>query len=129
MLEVYVDGSTTQIAYTEGDSYAITMPAWAILPDFTPQPQPVTTNEGEYLAIIHALQYNIEMGVAWLRINSDSQLVVRQLTGEYEIKKPNLQLLACEVLRLLPFFEEVQFVWVPREENKAGWLLEGRRPK
>ncbi len=80
-----------------------------------------TNNTAEYLALIHALKWLQEKG--WSRpltIYSDSQLMVRQLTGRYKIKQAHLQALAREVHKLLHFFPSHEIIHIPREENRQA---------
>ncbi|MCX6659950.1 MAG: reverse transcriptase-like protein, partial [Candidatus Bathyarchaeota archaeon] len=74
----------------------------------------------EYRAIIAALQ-----GVSGVKLTiySDSQLAVRQLSGEYEIRDPKLKILAAKVQQLCQN-RAVTFRWIPREKNLAGKILE-----
>ncbi|XP_026416093.1 uncharacterized protein LOC113311475 [Papaver somniferum] len=50
-----------------------------------------TNNVTEYEAVIHALRMIVEMGIHDVRLTSDSQLVIRQITGQYAIHDPVLQ--------------------------------------
>ncbi len=75
-----------------------------------------TNNEAEYLALGLLLE---EMAARELRnpeICGDSQLVIRQMTGQWKIKEPRLQELAAP-LQALARSLGVSFRWVPREEN------------
>ena len=79
-----------------------------------------TNNEAEYMAIITALK--AYYGPIFVNeILSDSQLVVRQLNGDYAIREERLRELANQVWKLAQ--GKVKFTWVPRHENKAGRLL------
>ena len=84
----------------------------------------LTVNEAEYWAIILALRDAIHIGVEQAIILSDSELVIRQLNGRYAVRKPSLRVLYNKVQDLLKQIEAV-FEYVPREKNKAGWLLDG----
>lgn len=80
-----------------------------------------TNNTAEYRALIHALAWLQERG--WSRplmIYSDSQLMVRQLTGRYKIKQAHLQALAREVHKLLHFFPSHEIIYISREENRQA---------
>ena len=55
-----------------------------------------------------------------LEIRMDSELIVRQMNGQYKIKEPTLKLLAAEVLKLIGQFKNVTFHHVPREQNKEA---------
>ena len=58
----------------------------------------------------------------------DSQLVIRQMLGEYRVTKPHLQPLHAEARQIAAELD-VEFKWVPRERNAAGHLLEARHPR
>lgn len=81
-----------------------------------------TNNIAEYTAVIKALETVHSMGELEARIKSDSQLIVRQLNGEYKVKDPNLRLLherAAHLCRGL----KVHFEHIPREHNDEADAL------
>jgi ribonuclease HI len=76
-----------------------------------------TVNEGEYSAVIAGL-YNARMlGATEVVLQSDSQLVVHQLTGKWQIKTPRLQEYCNEAKTEIAQFDSVDIQWVPRESN------------
>jgi len=74
-----------------------------------------TNNVAEYHAVINGLRAARAFTQGRLRVRSDSELVVRQLTGRYRIRKEHLEVLAGEVQQLARNFAEVRFESVPRE--------------
>jgi ribonuclease HI len=82
-----------------------------------------TNNVAEYKAIIFALKKaksllgSDEAGNAELEIRADSELVVKQLKGEYKVKDVGMQPLFIEVWNAKQDFKSVQFVHIPREKN------------
>ncbi|MDK2915650.1 MAG: ribonuclease [Euryarchaeota archaeon] len=74
-----------------------------------------TNNVAEYHAVINGLDAAREFTSGRLTVRSDSELVVRQLTGRYRITKEHLAGLAEEVRRRMRHFTEVRFESVPRE--------------
>lgn len=73
-------------------------------------------NVAEYAALMEALQYAVSLKARTLHVYSDSQVVVRQMTGEYECRSPRLYSLhwTCRKLaRALKF----SISHVPRENN------------
>ena len=74
-----------------------------------------TNNVAEYHAVINGLRAARAFTEGRLRVRSDSELVVRQLTGRYRIRKEHLAVLAGEVQQLVRNFAEVRFESVPRE--------------
>ena len=78
---------------------------------------PGTNNEAEYQAVILGLETAATLKPARLTIRSDSELMVRQLAGQYRIKAANLKPLYNEVLRLLRPFPSVEIEHIPRTQN------------
>lgn len=81
----------------------------------------LTNNEAEYYALIEALK-RAKDGV---EIFTDSELMVKQLSGEYRINFEHLQKLADIVKKLMP--HSVKLIHISREENCAGKILERLR--
>jgi len=94
-------------------------------------PEKVTNNEGEYIALIASLLVLKKLGIRDAKIFSDSELVVNQVnslldptfTPFYQIKKPELSILASFAVRFMKSLG-ASLSWLPREENKAGIALE-----
>lgn len=76
-----------------------------------------TNNQAEYRALLAGLRRAREEKVSELLCRLDSQLIVRQLTGEYRVKDADLKPLFAEVQNLAASFEKISFEHVPREEN------------
>ncbi len=79
-----------------------------------------TNNIAEYRALILALEKAAKIGAERLEIRMDSELIVRQMNGQYKIKEPNLKGLASKVLSLRGKFKNVSFVHILREKNKLA---------
>jgi len=85
-----------------------------------------TNNEAEYYAVIFALQKAKQLlGKATakkteIEINTDSELIYKQLDGKYKIKETNLQQLFIHVWNAQQDFKKVTYKLVPREENKQA---------
>jgi ribonuclease HI len=79
-----------------------------------------TNNVAEYQALVLALEEAKKTGAEQLQIRMDSELIVRQMQGRYKIKDPGLKILATDVLRRIKNFKNVEFVHVPREQNKLA---------
>jgi ribonuclease HI len=82
-----------------------------------------TNNTAEYKALIKALEEAGHLGATDVAINMDSELIVRQMLGQYKIKEPSLQPLAQQVLNLLKQFQSHSFTHVRREYNKEADAL------
>jgi ribonuclease HI len=79
-----------------------------------------TNNQAEYKALILGLRTAIEQGVTNLVCYLDSELVVKQLTGEYKVKNIGLKPLTTEVAALEKSFEDVSYIHVTRDKNKKA---------
>jgi ribonuclease HI len=82
-----------------------------------------TNNVAEYRALIEALALAKEHGAQTIQVASDSQLLVRQMNGIYQVKKPHLKELYDQASRLLQNFTHVEIFHVPREQNKEADAL------
>ena len=77
----------------------------------------VTNNVAEYRALIGGLRAASRLGARQLRVYMDSELVVRQMTGEYRVKNAGLKPLHEEARREAAGFARVEYRAVRREEN------------
>ena len=79
-----------------------------------------TNNVAEYRAVILALQKALDLGAGSVTLQLDSELVVRQLRGEYKVREAHLKLLHREALDIFCQFSEYHIHHVPREENRRA---------
>ena len=77
-----------------------------------------TNNVAEYTALIRALELAHELGVRKLAVFSDSELLVKQMNGEYKVKNAELQDLFREAQHIRKQYENVTLTHVRREFNK-----------
>jgi len=82
-----------------------------------------TNNEAEYMALIAALHYLKESGINSAEFRLDSELVIRQIKGEYRVKEPRLQSLYAQVTMLLNAVPRHTFRHVRREQNARADAL------
>jgi ribonuclease HI len=76
-----------------------------------------TNNVAEYSGLLAALKYAQQHGYRAVRIKSDSELLVKQMRGEYKVKHPGLQPLAERARLLIMELDRVTFEHVRREHN------------
>jgi ribonuclease HI len=76
-----------------------------------------TNNVAEYTAALRGLQRAAELGATEVTLRSDSQLLIKQLTGEYKVKKPHLKALFDQVMRESRRFATFRPEHVRREHN------------
>ncbi len=79
-----------------------------------------TNNVAEYAALLAVLRYAVERGVSHLKVRSDSQLLVRQISGEYRVKNPTLQRLHATAMAGMRRVGKVTLEHVGREQNKKA---------
>jgi len=79
-----------------------------------------TNNEAEYLSAILLLRRAIRNKIRSLKCFGDSQLVVKQIAGEYACNKPELKKLLQQVKTLMNEFDDISFEWVRRDKNKRA---------
>ena len=76
-----------------------------------------TNNQAEYKALIAALEEAIRLGAKQVDISLDSELVVRQINGEYRVRKVALKPLYQQVKRLVGLLEGFTITHIPRQQN------------
>ncbi len=119
-MKIWCDGSKTRLAlaFEGGSSLIETLPV------------PITTNQAEYKAILAALHFVVDYALPGesTEIFSDSQLAVRQINRDYTISNLALDNLALCVWSAQEEAKKkhvkVILTWIPREENRAGIILE-----
>jgi ribonuclease HI len=79
-----------------------------------------TNNVAEYHGLLAALQWAVDHGQRRVRIRADSELLVRQMRGEYKVKNPGLQPLYVRARLLVAELDVVVFEHVRREFNKEA---------
>lgn len=81
-----------------------------------------TNNVAEYTALAKALEWLVASNLVSDKvvINSDSQLVVNQLEGNYKVKAKRIIPLYRQVLLLKRKFSDIEISWVPREKNREA---------
>lgn len=82
-----------------------------------------TNNEAEYTALITGLETCKEIGVTDLTCKLDSELVVKQVNGEYKVKEARLKEMWAKVKKLQTSFKNIAFVHVLRNQNKEADAL------
>lgn len=79
-----------------------------------------TNNVAEYVALIYALQRALQLGARQVHILSDSELLVRQMTGVYQVRDAKLRQLYEQAQQLLGQFDQVQLTHIPRKHNRRA---------
>jgi ribonuclease HI len=79
-----------------------------------------TNNVAEYRALVAGLRRAVEAGVTELEVVSDSELLVKQMRGEYRVKNEALRELSVEAARLGRQIGDVRYTAVRREHNELA---------
>jgi ribonuclease HI len=79
-----------------------------------------TNNVAEYSALVAGLERAVEAGVDELEVVSDSELLVKQMRGEYRVKNRALQDLVLDASRLARKIQRVTYTAVRREHNERA---------
>ena len=79
-----------------------------------------TNNVAEYSALIAGLEKALELGVGEVEVVSDSELMVKQMRGEYRVKNEALRGLFLQASRLARQVGNVSYTAVRREHNKLA---------
>jgi len=79
-----------------------------------------TNNVAEYSALVAGLRQAAAAGVRELEVRSDSELMVKQMRGEYRVKSPELQALFLEASRAAREVGDVTYTHVRREHNELA---------
>ncbi|MDQ3876112.1 MAG: reverse transcriptase-like protein [Actinomycetota bacterium] len=79
-----------------------------------------TNNVAEYRGLVAGLARAVELGVGELEVVSDSELLVKQMRGEYRVKNPALRELSLEAAELARRLERVTYTGERREQNELA---------
>jgi ribonuclease HI len=81
-----------------------------------------TNNIAEYNAVLSALEWLLQKGHnnRNVTIKTDSQLVVNQINGSYSVKAVNLVPLYKKAVNLAKEFDNIEFQWIPRKQNREA---------
>lgn len=82
-----------------------------------------TNNEAEYAGLLAALERLVALGVHGVRVFSDSQLLVRQMNGQYRVKAENLRPLWSAARQLASSFRHFSIGHIPRSANATADAL------
>ncbi len=82
-----------------------------------------TNNIAEYSAAIIGLERAIQLKASQVKLNADSELLVKQLNGQYKVKNEGLKPLHAKARDLIARIGSVEVQYIPRERNKEADAL------
>jgi ribonuclease HI len=119
-LNIYIDGAARGNPGPAGVGIVITGPSGSILKNIAKFIGTATNNVAEYTALIAGVEEARSLGARELVINTDSELLAKQLGGEYKIKNHALKELYSKAVNMLEAFDEVMVNNIAREDNKGA---------
>jgi ribonuclease HI len=125
-LIVYCDGASRGNPGPAGAAAVILDGRGAVVDKVAAHVGSTTNNVAEYHGALLGVERAAALGATRLSIRSDSELLVKQIRGEYRVKNPKLKPLHERLMRLLERFDEVDAAHVPREENTRADALADR---
>jgi ribonuclease HI len=120
---VYVDGGARGNPGPAGVGVVVTDEAGAELDRANEYIGETTNNVAEYRAVLLGLDRARALAVRELEIVNDSELIARQLTGQYRVKKEDLRLLHEQARQALQEFDRWSIRSVPRAKNEIADAL------
>ncbi|MEM3465962.1 MAG: ribonuclease HI family protein [Candidatus Jordarchaeales archaeon] len=117
MVRVFVDGASRGNPGPAGIGFVIVEASGKVIERRGRYVGVSTNNQAEYLALIEALEACRRVGASRVEVFSDSELLVKQLKGEYRVENSRLAVLYRRVKELEGLFESVVYRHVPRESN------------
>jgi ribonuclease HI len=116
-LVLHVDGGARGNPGPAAIGVVITDPDGRLVDELAERIGVATNNVAEYRALLRGLRYAAELGAREVQVINDSELVARQLTGEYKVKHPAMRPLYEEAIGVLRGFDRWSIRNVPRAEN------------
>ena len=119
IVKLYVDGAADLHSRTAGIGGVIYRNGEELF-SFSEHLKNATNNEAEYLALIRGLEELIGFKLLNAEIFADSELIVKQLNGEYKVKNERMQNLHKKAMKLFQKFNYWSLKHVPREKNTVA---------
>ncbi len=120
MITVYIDGGARGNPGPAGYGVRVEDAAGALIDELHGGLGVATNNVAEYNGLIAALKWALAHEQREVHVRSDSELLVKQMRGEYKVKHPNLQPLYAQARLLVAKLARVRFEHVRRELNKEA---------
>src|SRR5688572_26963184 len=117
---LYTDAASRGNPGRTATAIVIFGPAGQILLEEADRVGNTTNNRAEYLAVIRGLTLCTQFTAGRVRCFSDSELVVRQLTGEYRVRDDVLKEYAIHVKDAASRFQEVSYTHLPRSHPRIA---------
>lgn len=126
---IFTDGCSRGNPGESGVGFVIYDPEGECLREFSQNIGVTTNNIAEYTALIYALQEALMLNLKKVIIYTDSELMVKQIRGEYKVRDGDLRRLYQQFLHLRMGFERVKVELINRGENKEADKLAAQAVK
>jgi len=120
MIVTYIDGGARGNPGPAGYGVSIQSPDGTVVAELHGALGIATNNVAEYNGLLAALQWAIDHDARRVHVRADSELLVKQMRGEYKVKNPGLQPLYVRARLLSAQLDDVRFEHVRREFNKEA---------
>jgi ribonuclease HI len=120
MIVAYIDGGARGNPGPAGYGVRIQTADGTVLDELHGALGIATNNVAEYNGLLAALRWAVENNVSRVQIRADSELLVKQMRGEYKVKNPGLQPLYVRARLLVAELDDVRFEHVRREFNEEA---------
>jgi ribonuclease HI len=118
-ISLYIDGAADLHSKTAGIGGVITKDGEEVF-SFSEYLHDATNNEAEYTALVKGLKYLIQLKLLNANIYSDSELVVKQIKGEYRVKHPRMQELYKEAMDQFQHMDTWTINHILRDNNDTA---------
>jgi ribonuclease HI len=116
-LTIHTDGAARGNPGPAAFAYVIDLPDGSVIEEAGKLGR-MTNNQAEYLALVRSLEHALQLGTQHrLVINSDSELMVKQMNGEYRVKNDDLRSLYDQAQKLRARFPAVAIRHIRRAQN------------
>ena len=122
-LVVHVDGGARGNPGPAAAAAVLSTPEGDVLDEVHQLLGVVTNNVAEYRGLLLGLARARDLGATEVDVVNDSELVARQVNGEYKVKHPDMKPLHAEAMRALSGFDRWSMRSVPRAQNAAADAL------
>jgi probable phosphoglycerate mutase len=120
MITAYIDGGSRGNPGPAGYGVQIVDEGGAPIAELHESLGTATNNVAEYRGLLAALAWAVDRGLSRLHVRSDSELLVRQMRGQYRVKNAGLQPLYQDAQALAARIGHVTFEHVRREQNREA---------
>lgn len=119
-IEIFIDGASRGNPGPSGIGIALFSDGKNVVKKLFKFIGNTTNNIAEYTALIYALQEALIDRYTDVTIKSDSELLIRQLKGEYKVKNENLKLYYEQFVHLSRGFDKIDMVLISRKDNNLA---------